>query len=982
MGLDEYARRMETDPSAIYGIDTGDMMTAQSGSQLPPKETVLRGGFELSVLREKYGLTDERYALLLYNVYQAVAGGGSLALLTQLPLSQTQDLVREVAYCAAMGMLPGLRWRLTCSSAADTRAAICVSSKAGGGGMGIPLCTFDLDDGGRRLEEDPFVAELFRYLASAAPEEAQQLLLDMQYILGELVPLEYASLEMIATAYHMRKMNDGNRPENDVYDRVVGNLLLCGRVPSANQETVNKLLIWMLKRQNAALPKRIMELSVDRCVKQVQADAAGGRELCDCVCRLLQYSRSAEQLELLQKTVKTFDVRYAGLVHALLRGIFSDRACSIDPQTACSLIPEMLRSGDEMLTGDCVELTTCLDAGQCRQLAESILRHVGLRQMTLMEQNVLANILDELSRSGGVLGKESCEILDRNSCVYNGRLLDACVGYLVQVRLRQELPVEERCALLAGLEREYPALYDDVAAALKSGGSILWKKYQIHKHLQNCRCYEDIVAARRSYQGASPMDDFEQECVALWMQLLRRDVYQGMPLKNLVPQMGRAVDALPRGVFSLEAAHELQRRQRAYFWSCMTYRTMMDYVLDGAPSSNVQALLQTRDSGADGNKLHFLDAVWQLYRDPSRTEPMTELVLDGHLPARDREEICNLLLPLAAKLKAASNQAMFAWDLMLLSCSRVEAGRVVYDCGSLIKKIEGIPALKMGVSGSQSLQLEHSVILRDEKVRSDPRKAAGRGKEGDILYFRPQRCAAVGTYPDGLPERGGCGRAAGAFPRGGQHGDRRGGACSVEDQREGEVLQAALASLETDTETTLSDLQTLSQAGNAYASYQLGLYYSSHEMEGMDTQQVAQNFFNCAAQQGYGPGYGALADYALNGRRKNLRRAAQYFGYPTSLAGRDGKRWSKNAADLLAYREQNVRSGRQTLLLVVVTLVITLLAGICSPREFAMAVPALVLELDCGVRCVLGLVMDPYGSYRFVYAALAACWLLNILCLV
>ena len=55
---------------------------------------------------------------------------------------------------------------------------------------------------------------------------------------------------------------------------------------------MNKLLIWMLKRQNAALPKRIMELSVDRCVKQVQADAAGGRELCDCGCRLLQYAEA------------------------------------------------------------------------------------------------------------------------------------------------------------------------------------------------------------------------------------------------------------------------------------------------------------------------------------------------------------------------------------------------------------------------------------------------------------------------------------------------------------------------------------------------------------------------------------------------------------------------------------------------------------------------------------------------------------------
>lgn len=40
------------------------------------------------------------------------------------------------------------------------------------------------ENGGRRLEEDPFVAELFRYLASAAPEERRQMLLDMQYILG------------------------------------------------------------------------------------------------------------------------------------------------------------------------------------------------------------------------------------------------------------------------------------------------------------------------------------------------------------------------------------------------------------------------------------------------------------------------------------------------------------------------------------------------------------------------------------------------------------------------------------------------------------------------------------------------------------------------------------------------------------------------------------------------------------------------------
>lgn len=218
------------------------------------------------------------------------------------------------------------------------------------------------------------------------------------------------------------------------------------------------------------------------------------------------------------------------------------------------------------------------------------------------------------------------------------------------------------------------------------------------------------------------------------------------------------------------------------------------------------------------------------------------------------------------------------------------------------------------------------------------------------------------------------------FPDPRQRQARR--ACSVEDQREGEVLQA-LASLETDTETALSDLQTLSRAGNAYASYQLGLYYSSHEMEGMDTQQVAQNFFNCAAQlRGYGPGYGALADYALNGRRKSSPGGPSILGI--HIPGGPGRqRWSKNAADLLAYREQNVRSGRQFPAAGGGHAGDNAAGGYLQSSQFAMAVPALVLGLAAGVRCVLqGLVMDPYGSYRFVYAALAACWLLNILCLV
>ncbi len=42
-----------------------------------------------------------------------------------------------------------------------------------------------------------------------------------------------------------------------------------------------------------------------------------------------------------------------------------------------------------------------------------------------------------------------------------------------------------------------------------------------------------VLTARRSIRGVPPWTILNRRCVALWMQLLRRDIYPGMPLKNL-----------------------------------------------------------------------------------------------------------------------------------------------------------------------------------------------------------------------------------------------------------------------------------------------------------------------------------------------------------------------------------------------------------------------------------------------------------------
>ncbi len=188
---------------------------------------------------------------------------------------------------------------------------------------------------------------------------------------------------------------------------------------------------------------------------------------------------------------------------------------------------------------------------------------------------------------------------------------------------------------------------------------------------------------------------------------------------------------------------------------------------------------------------------------------------------------------------------------------------------------------------------------------------------------------------------------------------RHDGACSVEDQREGEVLQAALASLETDTETALSDLQTLSQAGNAYASYQLGLYYSSHEMEDGYPAGGAE-LLQLRRAAGLWPGLWRPGGLCTERAAKESSPGGPVF-WVSHIPGGPGRQKveQKRRGPVGLSGSRTSAAEDRPLLLVVVTLVITLLAGICSPREFAMAVPALVLELGCGVRCVLGLVMDP-----------------------
>ncbi|MEG1879397.1 MAG: hypothetical protein RR211_07160 [Pseudoflavonifractor sp.] len=201
---------------------------------------------------------------------------------------------------------------------------------------------------------------------------------------------------------------------------------------------------------------------------------------------------------------------------------------------------------------------------------------------------------------------------------------------------------------------------------------------------------------------------------------------------------------------------------------------------------------------------------------------------------------------------------------------------------------------------------------------------------------------------------------------------------SIPDAQEGAILRVAQQHLKAgiDPAAALSILDRLAQTGNAYANYYLGDYF--HQIDLAEGSNKGEEYFRLAAELGYGPAYGGLADCALNCSPKNLQKAATYLEYPTALVGYDGKTWAQNAAKLLDYRGKNRKRGRDLLFLTGLSLLLSLAV---LPLGSIAGLPALLLSLAALGRTVYSLLWSQYSSHRSTYYAVLACWLLCVLAL-
>lgn len=188
------------------------------------------------------------------------------------------------------------------------------------------------------------------------------------------------------------------------------------------------------------------------------------------------------------------------------------------------------------------------------------------------------------------------------------------------------------------------------------------------------------------------------------------------------------------------------------------------------------------------------------------------------------------------------------------------------------------------------------------------------------------------------------------------------------DQLEAQLNQGNVSS------EVIHDLDVLSEKGSIRASYLLGEYFRKKDLR--DSTADGMQYYRRAAKLGYGPAFGALADYMIRSNRKNMATAAACFEDPTSITGHHGRTWKTLAERLLTYREENKKRTGSMLLLQGLLLAMTILLlsfGFVSTGFFGiLAVVVQVLSLG---YLVYASFFGPYFTCKVTGYAMLLSWL-------
>lgn len=782
-----YEQLMEQDSGAtVLSLPVESMLYTQPPSpQIEPIALILPTDSipSLDQLREKYQLDDVRYAQLLQGVYRAITTSGSLCLHTTRPLNETLDMVRELAFCIAEGLLPMLKVHLTYSSATDARMKVCVSSSAGGQSVGKPNLHFAVEPNLSVPSAKPdFMADtFFLALAHASAAERHRLLDQMQRWLSDLSQDQVGtSLGMIVAAYYL----SSSLPlRNEEAARLVSNILNGAKGTAANQLAINQVLTHLLHilHQGQACPNTLPQL-VERSLRFPSPDYDEAVRL---MITLAPSNACANLIDALIHLENQSLPNIRPMVSALL-GRISPEDDILSGPLGDALISWVLTYNVTALNQWAVYLAERRRPEQQKLLACHILEKTKETSLSTSGTELLLSLTRSLTRHSLSLDEPHSIMLDKQFPTLSPVGQNILLEHLLTVRLAQ---VSKPVSLLQTLQAECPTLFDAVAKRLQdpaSGYTRLWEAYQTAVLLPDGLDLIQLEAVCRRHNSSTTFmgsgGPFEPRVVQLWLDCLKRELVPYTDALSRSEVLLHAYQILEKLSLSRTLQKEIDAQAVSLFWKGIPYEKIFTLSLPMSGSFMISDNVETK------KKIYVMRCVNEVLKDPYNTKEMQNLIFfsGGRYSSAERDEFRKGLYGLTVLLIEEAH--FFSWDLLLMRCYIQDENETEpsYHCAMVAEDVakmesQGIIPANLHAPLSQSSMLQDDPELRkelkkvtgykaprilqelNEELKSDSRLPWQRGKVQDSSAPKQQsggKAGMPGFFQNFLGGRKGQNRSA------------------------------------------------------------------------------------------------------------------------------------------------------------------------------------------------------------------------------
>lgn len=737
ISTEDYAELMKTDPGAILGIDVSGMFTSQH-----EVNNSAENDFDLSELncakytedelRSKYNLTNERYANLLVGAYRAVTTGQCLKLITTDGGIDPIAMVKELAYCIAVGMPPAVRRRITLSSAMDTKVAICVSVPNGGEPLGKAAFEYNIDTGalqGKAIQAD--VLNVFLSIADMTADDRSAYFAKIEKAANVVIPVELMNYELFLASHYLSNGDVSGRELTILAWMDAANSRLSNNIKLDGYYRINSYLLKQLNNKQIGINTFVSEV-VDHYIEgkldgvEYEHEAAFEREL---IANIDFISEDTAELLLNKLLILNKAEEFSSIIHALF-GRVRENKSYLNSEQVSNLAAEVNSKCITELLDDCMTLVDEYNTDKIVELTKDILDDSENRRLNDCEKSMLNILVSRLIEAKNVLEDGYCDRLDSRYLEYDDALNDTCVAYLILVRLQSYGSIDRQYSALLSIKDKNPGFFGIIEQnGLRNpeyNNSGLGEMYRTSLCFEKGRAYRydellNIINKNNVYRNAEGC--FEKQARKVWLERFVDDLANNDSLAEMCNNtIAKSIKCLNKADLSDESLEMIRSAMAAEFWKradCGNLVLVHDSVVP-------QGIIDMAKSKQEMAKATLYSMCRAIEKNPQDSAGLVGFILNNHGSFSKNElyDICTAFATLAG-IVFKNNKRFISWDLLLLSRIAFVNDRFDFDYDAVVERV----STSSGFANATHTYVDYSHLINTyDEVCRGLKKAASKRK--------------------------------------------------------------------------------------------------------------------------------------------------------------------------------------------------------------------------------------------------------------